>query len=189
MVKTMSIRGLGASPDDPEKAAGEEAARQHRLRALGITAQPDREFDEIAQGLARALGTPHAMVNVFLDQTQVFIGLHTPSMQHSLVLHDTARMSRIMSRDKGFCPLTVRRRVPLAIKNVFGVPLFASNDVVDRFQVQTYLGAPLIDHTGTALGTTCVVGNEPRDWQQSHVELIKSTARDVLDLMYQRRQR
>ena len=53
---------------------------------------------------------------------------------------------------------------------------FAQNPAVDEIGIRSYLGAPLVDRTGTALGTVCAADVEPRPWGRAGLETIKSTA-------------
>jgi GAF domain-containing protein len=58
--------------------------------------------------------------------------------------------------------------------------------VVDEIGIRSYLGAPLIDRTGTTLGTICVVDVEPRPWGRAGLETIKSMAADLIDQIHRR---
>ncbi|MDX6362827.1 MAG: hypothetical protein QOC85_1837, partial [Streptomyces sp.] len=57
---------------------------------------------------------------------------------------------------------------------------FAGNPVVDEIGIRSYLGAPLIDRTGIALGTVCVVDVEPRPWGRAGLETIKAMAAELV---------
>jgi hypothetical protein len=50
------------------------------------------------------------------------------------------------------------------------------------------MGAPLIDRTGTAVGTICVVNTEESTWGRSGLEMIKSMAEEVVALLHRREQ-
>jgi hypothetical protein len=54
--------------------------------------------------------------------------------------------------------------------------------------VRAYMGAPLIDRTGTALGTICVVNTEESSWGRPGLEMIKSMAAEVMDMIHRREQ-
>src|SRR5258708_23024645 len=56
-----------------------------------------------------------------------------------------------------WCPHVVARKLPMILGDVCAYPRFAGNPVVDQFGIRAYIGAPLIDMTGTVLGTVCVV--------------------------------
>ncbi|MDF9816998.1 GAF domain-containing protein [Streptomyces sp. SPB162] len=165
----------------------EAVQRDERLRAMGLTDRPDAQLDEFAARLAATTGASYAMVNLFMDGRQYFAGLHTPSgPQTAPVPEAAAEPGREMTYDQGFCPHVVNRRKSLVLEDVCDYPRFAGNRVVDELGIRTYLGAPLIDHTGTTLGTICVVDIEPRPWGQSGLETIKALAAEAVELLKQR---
>ncbi|MEU3269845.1 GAF domain-containing protein [Saccharomonospora sp. NPDC006951] len=177
------------APDDPEVSQ-----RMARLRALGLGDQPDKVFDEFAARLATITGAPFAMVNFINDRQQYFAGLYTPSASRTAGALEAVQGSvhadpgREMGLDHGFCPHVVVRRKALVLDDVCDYPRFAGNPVVDKIGIRSYLGAPLIDRTGTALGTICVVATEPRPWGRPGLETIKSLASELTDLIHQREQ-
>lgn len=174
----------------PMDAEGE--ARSARLRQLGLGEHPVPEFDEFAAEIARSAaqvaqinGTPYAMVNFIDGERQYFAGLHTPSgapggASSEAVGSADSQVGRVMSRDHGYCPHVVVRRKALVLDDVCDYPRFAGNPVVDEIGIRSYLGAPLIDHTGTTLGTICVVDTEPREWGRAGLEFIKSRADELV---------
>ncbi|MFD5899400.1 MULTISPECIES: GAF domain-containing protein [unclassified Streptomyces] len=170
----------------------ELAHREARLRELGLGDMPDAEFDAFATQLAQAAGAPYAMVN-FITGHQFFAGLHTPSAAQSGQGGPEAggnpEVSRIMSRDHGYCPDVLNRRKALVLPDVYAYPRFASNEVVDLIGIRTYAGAPLIDErTDTVLGTVCFVGTDPRGKETGRdtLQLIKESRDQLMRLIYQR---
>jgi GAF domain-containing protein len=166
--------------------------RVRRLRELGLGDRPDPEFDEFARMLATTTGAPLAMVNFIDEERQYFAGLYSPAqaapasgelMAQSAPAEDPGR---VMARDHGWCPHVVVRRLPLVLDDVCDYPRFAGNPVVDEIGIRSYLGAPLIDRTGTTLGTICIVDREPRPWGRSGLEFIKGQAADLVDRIHQR---
>ncbi|MEU3397847.1 GAF domain-containing protein [Streptomyces filamentosus] len=144
-----------------------------RLRALGLGDRPEPVFDEYARRLAETTGAPYAMVT-FIDETrQFFAGLHTPD----------GALGRSMPRDHGYCPHVVVRRKALVLEDVRDYPRFAGNPAVDEIGIRSYLGAPLIDRTGTALGTVCVVDTDVRRWGRAGLETVKATAAELVGRM------
>ncbi|MGW0585425.1 GAF domain-containing protein, partial [Streptomyces sp. NPDC002920] len=66
------------------------------------------------------------------------------------------------------------------LEDVRDYPRFACNPAVDEYGIHSYLGAPLIDTTGTVLGTVCVADLAPRPWGRAGLETIKTTAADLV---------
>ncbi|WP_156722039.1 GAF domain-containing protein [Streptomyces apocyni] len=159
-------------------------ARVQRLRRLGLGEHADPAFDAFADRLAEVTGAPFSMVNFIDENRQFFAGLHTPAGAPSGAELGAAAagtgVSRYMDRDHGYCPHVVVRRKALVLEDVCDYPRFAGNPVVDEIGIRSYLGAPLIDRTGIALGTICVVDTEPRPWGRPGLETIKSLAAELV---------
>lgn len=165
--------------------------RMARLRELGLGQGPDPELDAFARDLAEAArrltGTelpPFAMVN-FVTDRQYLGGLYTPPGPGG----DPAaavELSREVPLDHGYCPHVVVRRKALVLDDVCDYPRFAGNPVVDKLGIRTYVGAPLIDRTGTALGTICIIDQDPRPWGHPGLNLIKERAADLMQLIRRR---
>lgn len=166
----------------------EAPQRMRRLTELGLGESPDPEFDEFAAKLAQTTGAPYAMVNFISETRQYFAGLYTPGSASGADLENAAgpEPGRVMARDHGYCPHVVVRRLPLVLDDVCDYPRFAGNPVVDEIGIRSYLGAPLIDRTGTTLGTICVVDTEPRPWGRPGLETIKMMAADLIDTIHRR---
>lgn len=163
-----------------------------RLRGLGLGERSEPAFDAFADRLAEVAAAPYSMVNFIDEEQQFFAGLHTPDGGAKGAGLAAAReggefeLGRYMARDHGFCPHVVVRRKALVLEDVCDYPRFAGNPVVDEFGVRSYLGAPLIDRTGIALGTICVVDVEPRPWGQAGLRTIKSMAAELVERLERR---
>lgn len=169
------VRGLLLTPEDREAPA-----RISRLRRLGLGARPEPALDAFADHLARLTGAPYAMVNFIGEDHQFFAGLRTP-VTAPVVREDGSRpeVGRVLPRDHGFCPHVVVRRKALVLEDVRDYPRFAGNPVVDEYGIRSYLGAPLIDSSGMALGTVCASDTAPRAWGRPGLETIKALAAEL----------
>jgi GAF domain-containing protein len=164
-------------PDDPGIPAREEV-----LTRLGLGRRPEPEFDaaarrlaESAHDLSRADDPPAAMVNFVWSDLQYFAGLFAPE-----------GVGRTMGRDQGWCPYVARRGKALVLDDVCDYPRFAANPVMDQYGIRSYVGAPLVARDGVVLGTVCFIDTEPRRWSHEGLDLIKSTATQVMGLIEQR---
>ncbi|MFE5401735.1 GAF domain-containing protein [Streptomyces sp. NPDC056580] len=166
------VRGLLLTPEDKDAPA-----RASRLRELGLGERAEPALDAFADHLARLTGAPYAMVNFVGEDTQFFAGLRVPAVA-AVVREDGGRpeVGRFLPRDHGFCPHVVVRRKALVLEDVRDYPRFAGNPVVDEYGIRSYLGAPLIDSSGMALGTVCAADVAPRAWGRTGLETIKSLA-------------
>ncbi|WP_267715412.1 GAF domain-containing protein [Streptomyces sp. CoH17] len=175
---------------DPPRPAGrllltpedrEAPARVRRLRSLGLAERPDPALDAFAGHLAGLAEAPYAMVNFPVEGGQFFAGLRVPDAA-PVTGADGSRpeFGRVQPRDHGFCPHVVVRRKALVLEDVRDYPRFAGNPVVDGFGIRSYLGAPLIDSTGTVLGTVSAADVRPRTWGTAGLATIKSAAADLV---------
>ena len=162
-----------------------------RLRELGLGDRPEPEVDDFARMLATTTKAPLAMVNFVGEERQYFAGLYAPAFipggPGAVAAPDDP--ARVMTKEQGWCPHVVVRRLPLVLDDVCDYPRFAGNPVVDEIGIRSYLGAPLIDRTGTTLGTICIVDLEPRPWGRPGLEFIKSRAAEMMAMIHEREER
>jgi GAF domain-containing protein len=167
------------TPVDPEVPA-----RMRRLRELGLGESPDPQLDEFARRVVEITGAPLAMINFVQDDLQYLGGLHVGSTVPGAL--PAALAGRTFAREHGYCPHVVVRRKALVLDDVCDYPRFAGNPVVDQIGIRSYLGAPLIDRTGVALGTVCVVDIDPRPWGRPGLETIKALASELVAQIHAR---
>jgi len=176
--------------DHPFRPADADVLRRvARLRELRLGDRPEQAFDEFAQAMAEAAETPLAMVNFLREDLQYFAGLHAPEFVQggpgTLAAADDP--SRFMTMDQGWCPHVVSLRLARVLDDVYAYPRFSGNPVVDQFGIRAYMGAPLIDSTGTVLGTVCVVDAKRRAWGRNGLGFIKDRAAEMIEIINQRR--
>jgi len=176
--------------DRPFRPDDHEAERRAaRLRELGLGERPEPAFDEFARVMAAEAEAPLAMVNFLGTDRQYFAGLHAPEFVKggpgAVAAPDDP--ARFMTMDQGWCPLVVAVRLARVFDDVCAYPRFAGNPVVDQFGIRSYLGAPLIDPTGTVLGTVCVVDTQPRSWGRDGLGFIKGQAARMIEIIGERR--
>ncbi|WP_405749585.1 GAF domain-containing protein [Streptomyces sp. NBC_00012] len=173
---------------------GDAVVRTQRLRTLGLGERPDASFDNFdafADRVAEVTEVPFSMVNFIDGNRQFFAGLHTPGGAHKgsdlgAAAAGSSRSGRYVALDRGYCPHVVVRRKALVLEDVCDYPRFAGNPVVDEIGIRSYLGAPLIDRTGIALGAVCAVDTVPRPWGRAGLDTIKSLAMELVGHIDQR---
>jgi GAF domain-containing protein len=170
-------------------ADADAARRVTRLRELSLGDRPEHAFDEFAQAMAEAAEAPLAMVNFLREDRQYFAGLHAPEFVQggpgAIAAADDP--ARFMTMDQGWCPHVVALKLARVLDDVYAYPRFSGNPVVDQFGIRAYMGAPLIDSTGTVLGTVCVVDTERRAWGRDGLSFIKDRAAEMIETINQRR--
>lgn len=177
---TSSFDAQGNRLLEPQETDDVVRLRVARLRELGLLGlERDEQFCDFAAKITDAFQAPVAVVNIFDDKNQNFVGAHMRAGG------DVSSLTS-MPKDAGWCPHTLARKKAFPLGNVMAYPRFAGNVLVDAMGARSYLGAPLIDDTGTALGTVCVVDIVERDWNKADVDTIKTFAQEVLHGIYQR---
>ncbi|MEV6738133.1 GAF domain-containing protein [Streptomyces sp. NPDC051104] len=176
----MRLSRLLLTPQD-----GDAPERVRRLRRLGLGERAEPEFDAFADRLAGLAEVPYAMVTFVQEHRQYFAGLHQPDDRPLTVPADpdgaAGEPARHLGREYGFCPHVVVRRRALVLEDVRDYPRFAGNPLVDEAGVRSYLGAPLMDGTGIALGTVCALDVRPRPWGRAGLDTIKSLAAELAE--------
>ncbi|WP_399131816.1 GAF domain-containing protein [Streptomyces sp. ITFR-16] len=172
----------------------EAPVRTQRLRSLGLGERADASFDNFdafADRVAEVTDVPFSMVNFIDGNRQFFAGLHTPAGTRKgsdlgATAASSGRSGRYVALDHGYCPHVVVRRKALVLEDVCDYPRFAGNPVVDDIGIRSYLGAPLIDRTGVALGAVCAVDTVPRPWGRAGLDTIKSLAQELVGHLHRR---
>lgn len=170
------------------------SVRTRRLRVLGLGERGDtsfHSFDAFADKVAEVADVPYSMVNFIDGNRQFFAGLHTPvstctGADLGVTAAGSGRGGRYMALDHGYWPHVVARRKALVLEDVCDYPRFAGNPVVDEIGIRSYLGAPLIDRTGVALGAVCAVDTVPRPWGRAYLDTIKSLAQELIGHIHRR---
>lgn len=173
---------------------GEAPVRTQRLRSLGLGERADASFDNFdafADRVAEVTDVPFSMVNFIDGNRQFYAGLHTPAGTRKgsdlgATAASSGRSGRYVALDHGYCPHVVVRRKALVLEDVCDYPRFAGNPVVDDIGIRSYLGAPLIDRTGIALGAVCAVDTVPRPWGRAGLDTIKSLAQELVGHLHRR---
>ena len=63
-------------------------------------------------------------------------------------------------------------------------PVFKNHVAVRDGSVVAYLGIPLVDHDGNAIGTLCVFDDKPRLWSTGHVQVLSDLAALAAERMF-----
>lgn len=147
-------------PDDLERLAA-----LWRTGLLGST--PSQAFERITRTVAQLLGVPIALVSLVDEHRQWFLS------RFGLEAAETPR-------DVSFCGHAVAERAPLAVADARDDPRFAGNPLVTAApHVRAYLGEPLYDAEGHALGTLCAIDTAPREFSAAQREILRRYARAV----------
>lgn len=168
-------------PADP--LANRRAALQAQYGFKPIRRDPD--FTAIAQETADHLGGVCGVNHVDQYRNQVFVGIVGTNLEG-------------MTCDQGACSTLITDRIDngqiakgrnaMALNDLIDFPLFASNEMVTKYGLGTYLGAKILPPEGVPLGTVFRVHPDPTEYRQADLDFIKGQAAKVMDILIARSQ-
>lgn len=153
-----------------------ENERLHALHSLKVLDTPaERMFDDLVEAAALALDTKIALVSLVDADRQWF------KARCGLAVQETGR-------DIAFCAYAIERAEPFIVLNAAQDERFADNPLVTGHpHIRFYAGAPLITPAGHALGTLCVIDDEPRySVGEREIKLLESFAGIVTERLLAR---
>lgn len=156
-----------------------ERKRLAEIARLGLTrANEDPVFTAFVEQAAKELGLPIGLISVVLDDTQFFF--------EKVGLAGWLDLSRGTPRAWAFCDHAVRSRQPYVVFDAPNDERVRNNPLVKEDGVVAYAGAPLITERGQAVGTLCVIGTEPRTFEDAEIERLQELGRQVAAHLEQR---
>ena len=154
-----------------------EAQRLATLRGYDVLdTLPEQAFDDLTLLASQICQTPIALVSLIDENRQWFkskIGLSTAET----------------SRDFAFCAHAILYSDEvLQVRDAQLDPRFSDNPLVTADpHIRFYAGAPLIAADGSALGTLCVIDQEPRELSEAQKQALQALGRHVVNLLELRR--
>ncbi|MBP0493661.1 putative bifunctional diguanylate cyclase/phosphodiesterase [Pararoseomonas indoligenes] len=154
-----------------------EKSRLAALRSYEVLDTESEEvFDDIVDLAARLTHSPIALVSLIDAERQWF------KARHGLEVAETPR-------DLAFCAHTILNPDrPLAVEDATKDPRFQENPLVTGApDIRAYLGVPLVDTEGHALGSLCVIDREAREFDPEMIGTVRTLARAVVTNLELRR--
>lgn len=155
-------------------------ADPERLRALyrtGLLDTPVEEvYDRITRAAAEALNVPHALVSLVDVDRQFF--------KSSAGRGELTATGRQTTLERSVCQYAVATGAPLVLEDARTDPVFKNHPAVLDGTVVAYLGIPLRDDQGNAIGTLCVFDERPRLWSTGHVQILGDLAELVAERIF-----
>ncbi|TNH37606.1 GAF domain-containing protein [Paracoccus haeundaensis] len=79
---------------------------------------------------------------------------------------------RETSLTHSLCKIVAAQEAPLAVNDARAETRFKDHAAVSDFGVVAYLGVPIGDDAGKAIGALCVMDTEPRSWSEDDVDIM-----------------
>jgi len=170
------ILGSDSMPDVSAVVADPDRLRS--LRETGLLDSPmEAVYDRITRAAADALDAPFSAVSLIDADRQFF--------KSSVGLGDMADpRNRQTTLDDSLCQYAVADRTPLILEDARNDPIFRNHPAVRSGAIAAYLGIPLIDHDGHAIGTLCVFDDKPRLWGTGHIQVLTDLAELAMERIF-----
>ncbi|GBF50644.1 signal transduction histidine kinase [Leptospira ryugenii] len=161
------------APDIPSNET-ERLRDLHSFAILG--AEEEADFDFLTQMAARICGTKVALVSLVTEDKQWFLS------HHGLEERET-------SREVSFCGHAINLpEEAFIVQDARKDERFFDNPLVTGpLQVIFYAGIPLLTEKGHAIGTLCVLDDQPKALDEEQIQLLRSLSRQVIHLLELRR--
>ncbi|KUI16778.1 histidine kinase [Mycobacterium sp. GA-1285] len=164
-----SMPDVSAVTTDPDRLSS--------LHSTGLLdSPPEPVYDRITLAAAEALDTPFAAVTL-VDADRTFY-------KSTAGMGNLSIEERAMPFDQSICQYTVADGAALVIEDARTDPVFMNHPMVRGGALAAYLGIPLVDHAGHAIGTLCVSDSKPRQWSTGHVQILSDLAQLVVERIF-----
>ena len=154
-----------------------ETERQRELDSYRILdTVPEQAYDDLVKIASAICGTPMGTVSLIDRERQWFKARHGVDAEQT-------------PRDVSFCAHAINHPDNLFIvHDALADERFFDNPMVTGDpNVRFYAGAPLVTPTGHAVGTLCVIDQQPRTLEPFQIDAMRGLSRQVVALMELRR--
>ena len=129
---------------------------------------PEEQFDRLTELAAVICKVPIALVSLIDENRQWFksrVGISAEETPRSI----------------SFCQYAVAEGKVFEVTDALNDERFVENPLVTNIpNIRYYLGQPLIDPNGFALGTLCVIDREPRQLDETQLRGLEVLAKEVV---------
>lgn len=161
---------------DIVRAYNDEIVVQRVLYTLGLVDTPPEEsFDKFTRLVRTAVGVPVALVSfVEEDRDRQFF-------KSQIGLSGQWAEDRQTPLSHSFCQYVKRDNKALIIENAPEDSRVCDNLAIPDLGVRAYLGVPIHDPGGMALGALCAIDSKPRTWERLEIDFMVDLASCVND--------
>jgi GAF domain-containing protein len=145
-----------------------DPARLLSLRRACLSPEPDEAFDRFAELVKRLLRVPTALVSLVDNERQFFPGM--------VGLAEPWRDKRETPLTHSFCQYVVIENRPKVFTDARTEPQVRDNLAITDLGVVAYVGVPLTDADGRALGSLCAIDSVPRQWTDDDLAILTDLA-------------
>lgn len=151
------------------KAKFDEPGRQRAIDRLDVLdSEAEAPFERIVDLVKTTMNAPICAVSMIDNERQWFKAFRGLSVNQT-------------PRNIAFCDYAIRAEAPFVIEDALRDLRFANNPLVlgEPF-IRAYLGIPLVMPDGYIAGTLCAMYQEPREFTEQEVAILRSFANLVV---------
>lgn len=159
------------SEEDRRRRLDSDERRAALERSQLLDAPPTEALDRATRLASTLLSAPVSLLSIIESDRQFFasqVGLAAP--------WDELRETPL---SHSFCQLVVLDDEPLDVEDSRQDPRVEDNLAIDDLGVAAYLGVPIRSPEGVALGSFCVIDDQPRTWTADEGDRL----RDIADMV------
>lgn len=144
-----------------------------------VSARHDEALQEFLTEATESLDLPTALVSIVLDEAQYFAA--------HVGLDGWVAESRGTPVEWSFCTNVVIERRPFVVEDATQHPKTRDNPMVEHEDVRSYAGVPLETSKGEIVGSFCVIGTEPRKFDDNELAYLHALAAKAMHRIESRR--
>ena len=129
-------------------------------------------LDRLTRLVSRLTKSPISLITIVDINRQFF--------KSSVGLPEPIKSNRETSLSYSICQHVAATNKPFIVEDTRTLPLLDDNLAVLEFNIISYVGMPLTTQNGTCLGSFCVMDNEPRQWTEDEIELVRELSISVM---------
>lgn len=158
-----------ASTETIVERALNDPERLEAVEATGLMDSPrDENYDRLVAMVAEALLVPSAAIS--------FIDRHRQFFKSGVGLPVEVQESREIPVDQTICQYTIDGGEALIVEDARLHETLKNHPAVLNKLALAYMGIPLKDEAGHAVGTLCVWDEKPRKWTIGHQQTLQDLA-------------
>lgn len=155
---------------DPERIAAVERT--------GLLDSPREDsYDRLVGMVADALQVPSAAMSL-IDRNRQFY-------KSAIGLPAELEQARELPVDQSICQYTIDEGEPLVVEDARLHESLKNHPAVLGKLALSYMGVPLKDDDGHAVGTLCVWDEQPRQWTTGHLQILQDLAWIIRERIYE----
>lgn len=128
----------------------------------------DQAFDRFTTMAQKLIGVSVSLISIVDEDRQFFVS--------SQGLAEPYASERETPLSHSFCQYVVAEKKPLIIDNSLRHDLLKDNKGISALNVIAYLGVPLFDPGGEAIGAICAIDSSPRHWKEEDIQTLSQLA-------------